>query len=130
MITIKVPVAGVNSGIYMSTDNGTTYYPVALDYGKSRLTTHYPVNSLLTLVYMTGFTTTVYPLAGGTATSDVTTGRWQVVNFYNTNTTYSAMSASEATTGTATSARTISAKVLHDKITAMLNLSNANGVSF
>lgn len=31
---------------------------------------------------------------------------------YNTNTTYSSMSASEATTGTATSARSISAKVL------------------
>jgi len=32
------------------------------------------------------------------------------------NTTYSSMSQSEATTGTATTARTISAKVLHDTI--------------
>ena len=38
---------------------------------------------------------------------------------YDDNTTYSVMSASEATTGTATSARTISAKVLHDKIEEM-----------
>lgn len=35
---------------------------------------------------------------------------------HDTNTTYALMSATEATTGTATAARTISAKVLHDKI--------------
>ena len=35
-------------------------------------------------------------------------------------TTYTAMTASEATTGTATTARSITAKVLHDKITAMI----------
>ena len=37
------------------------------------------------------------------------------------NTTYASMSASEATTGTATAARTISAKVLHDKINSNLS---------
>ena len=37
------------------------------------------------------------------------------------NTTYALMSASEATTGTATAARTISAKVLHDKINSNLS---------
>ena len=37
-----------------------------------------------------------------------------------TDTTYAAMTASEATTGTATTARSITAKVLHDKITEML----------
>ena len=37
-----------------------------------------------------------------------------------TNTTYSAMTASEATTGTDTTARSISAKVLHDKINEMI----------
>lgn len=43
-------------------------------------------------------------------------GTWVVP----TNTTYSAMTASEATAGTATTARSITAKVLHDKITEML----------
>lgn len=38
-----------------------------------------------------------------------------------TNTTYASMSAAEATTGTATAARTISAKVLHDKINSNLS---------
>lgn len=38
-----------------------------------------------------------------------------------TNTTYASMSAAEATTGTATAARTISAKVLHNKINSNLS---------
>ena len=40
--------------------------------------------------------------------------------YKDTNTTYSAMSAAEATTGTATTARSITAKVLHDKINSMI----------
>ena len=44
-------------------------------------------------------------------------GTWVVP----TNTTYASMSASEATTGTATTARTISAKTLHDKINSNLS---------
>ncbi len=46
--------------------------------------------------------------------------QWDLLNVSNTNTTYSALSASDATTGTATTGRLITAKVLHDKITAML----------
>ena len=42
------------------------------------------------------------------------------VPWTDTNTKYTAMTASEATTGTATTARSITAKVLHDKITEML----------
>ena len=41
--------------------------------------------------------------------------------YKDTNTTYTAMTASEATTGTSGTARTISAKVLHDKISSMTN---------
>ena len=58
-------------------------------------------------------------------------GTWQTP----TNTTYSSMSASEATTGTANTGRLITAKVLHDKIGAMLPsvmvgaTSSANGAS-
>lgn len=58
-------------------------------------------------------------------------GTWQTP----TDTTYSSMSASEATTGTATTGRLITAKVLHDKIGAMLPsvmtgaTSSANGTS-
>lgn len=44
-------------------------------------------------------------------------GTWQTPP----NTTYASMSAAEATTGTATAARTISAKTLHDKINSNLS---------
>lgn len=44
-------------------------------------------------------------------------GTWQTPP----NTTYASMSAAEATTGTATTARSISAKVLHDKINSNLS---------
>ena len=50
--------------------------------------------------------------------SDGTTG---TLTTQDTNTTYSSMSAAEATTGTETTARSISAKVLHDKITSITN---------
>jgi hypothetical protein len=46
--------------------------------------------------------------------------QWDLLNVSNSNTTYSSLSAADATTGTATTGRLISAKVLHDKITAML----------
>ena len=29
IITIKVPVAGVNAGVWLSVNNGATYYPIA-----------------------------------------------------------------------------------------------------
>lgn len=50
--------------------------------------------------------------------SDGTTG---TLTTQDTDTTYTSMSAAEATTGTATTARSISAKVLHDKITSITN---------
>ena len=50
--------------------------------------------------------------------SDGTTG---TLTTQDTNTTYSSMSTAEATTGTETTARSISAKVLHDKITSITN---------
>ena len=50
--------------------------------------------------------------------SDGTTG---TLTTQDTDTTYASMSAAEATTGTATTARSISAKVLHDKITSITN---------
>ena len=51
---------------------------------------------------------------------DSTGKAYVYVPWTDNNTTYSAMTASEATTGTSTTARSITAKVLHDKITEML----------
>ena len=49
----------------------------------------------------------------------VTGGCWDMFYGYNSNTTYSSMSQTEADAGTAASARTISAKVLHNAIGAL-----------
>lgn len=93
MVTIKIPVAGVSSGVWMSVDNGTNYYPIAVS-GKNRLTTHYSVNYVITLIYETGFATTLYGntkdgAAAGASAADYTLDRWRVHNYYdsgNTNT--------------------------------------------
>lgn len=93
MVTIKIPVAGNSSGVWMSVDNGTNYYPIAVS-GENRLTTHYPVNYVITLIYETGFGTKLYGdtktggAAGATLTS-YTLDRWRIHNYYdsgNTNT--------------------------------------------
>ena len=47
-------------------------------------------------------------------------GCWVMHSTWDNNTTYSNMSQTEASTGTATTARSISAKVLHDSIEAMM----------
>lgn len=54
---------------------------------------------------------------------------WELVGDLDTNTKYTAMSASEAKTGTATTARSITAKVLNDKITERLNVVAVSAVS-
>lgn len=87
MITITIPVAGHASGVYVSTDNGTTYKPVSTN-GTAALTTHFPVGTTITLVYdADGQTNTIYPIAGAAATQNVTGGCWRVLNYYDSNTT-------------------------------------------
>ena len=86
------------------------------------------VNNKLILKFDTGTTenTNLYTYDGSAAkTIDIKAGsnvsltkagNTITINSTNTNTTYSALSAAEAKTGTATTARTISAKVLADEI--------------
>lgn len=85
VITIKVPVNGSESGVWLSVDNGTTYYPVA-SHDKERLTTKFPVNDVLTLVYETGFVTKLYGnttsgASAGSEPTEYTINRWRVMNF-------------------------------------------------
>ena len=63
-------------------------------------------NNIIKGLSVSGRTITYTKLDGSTGT----------ITTQDTNTTYSSMSAAEATTGTATTARTITAKVLNDKI--------------
>ena len=116
IITIKVPVAGVTSGVWMSVDNGSHYYPVAT-VNKTRFTTQYSVDSTVTLIYQTGLVTTTYGTttagaAAGASTADLSSDRWCVVNGYDANTTYSAMSSSKMIAGTETTTRLMRADYL------------------
>lgn len=81
--TVKIPnITNADWGVFMSVNNGTNYYPVGLN-GTGRLTTHYPVNTYIDLVFeASGQVNSVFPLAGGTARVNVTGGCWRVLNYY------------------------------------------------
>jgi len=82
MITIKIPVAGHDYGVFLSTNNGTNYYPVVLN-GTGRLTTHYPVNTYLILVFESnGSAASMFALAGSDSRVTVSNGAWRVINYY------------------------------------------------
>ena len=98
----------------MSVNNGTNYYPVVLN-GTGRVTVHYPVNTYIQVVFEAGGSAaSMTPLAGANSAngSTVTGGAFRVINYYDTNTTYSAMSVAEMKTGTANSSRVIRADYL------------------
>lgn len=88
VITIKIPCAGHDYGVFVSIDNGTTYKPVSLmDAG--RLTTHFSSGRRISLIYEAdGATNDVIAAAGANGRSNITGGCWRVLNFYNTNNTY------------------------------------------
>ena len=88
VICVKLPCAGHDWGDFISTDNGTTYKPVALwGQGTGRMTTHYGINSYMEFVYdATGQVNDVFAATGANARSNVSGGCWRVVNFYDTNT--------------------------------------------
>lgn len=81
VVNIKIPVAGYSKGIWLSTDNGTTYYPVAVN-GTTRLQDQYPVGICISLIFESSGTTTIYALNGSDASSTVTGGCWRVINYY------------------------------------------------
>lgn len=117
---IKIPVAGGTYGVWCSLNNGTNYYPVAISSGKGRFTTHYAANTVIAITYESAGVCTCYPLAGGDATSDVT-GIFRVLNDYDANTTYSAMSSSELTTGTVTTSRVVRSDYLKAGINSLID---------
>jgi len=85
---IKIPVAGGTYGVWLSLNNGTNYYPVAVSSGKGRFTTHYANGTVIAVTYESGSKCTCYALAGADTTADVT-GCFRVLNDYdsgNTNT--------------------------------------------
>ena len=104
----------------MSVDNGATYYPV-IENGTGKITTHYGATTPLQIIFdPTGSAASITPVAGANTAngSTITGGAFRVLNYRDTNTTYSAMSAAEMKTGTATSNRVIRADYLKSAFTA------------
>lgn len=94
-MVIQIPVAGHDNGVFLSTDNGTTYYPVARSTSTYRLTTHYPAKAYICVVFEAydgtdgcGKVGSIYPVTGGTARVTLTTGCWRVINDYDSGNTY------------------------------------------
>lgn len=89
-LCIRTPVDGHDYGVFISTDNGTTYYPVARHTGKSRLTTQYPSGAYICVVFegaVSGITNSgcvdsCFPPTGATARQNYTSGCWRVLNDY------------------------------------------------
>ena len=101
MVTIKIPVAGVSSGVWLSVDNGTNYYPVAV-INDTRLTTHYPNGYVITLIYETGFATKLYGNtkdggAAGASLTSYTINRWRIHNYYDSGNTNDAVKQTNTT---------------------------------
>ena len=83
-ITIKTPVAGHDNGVFVSIDNGTTYYPVRFDYSTTRLSKQFVVSSIIEIVYTPNATVNdVYSATGGDTRENIT-GCWTILNQYDT----------------------------------------------
>ena len=59
VLTVKVPVAGTSSGVWMSVDGGTTYYPVSI-LKTTCLGTQMNAGMIVQVAFETGQTTNVY----------------------------------------------------------------------
>ena len=90
IFTIKIPVAGHGWGVYMSVNNGANYYPVVLS-GTGRVTTHYPVNTYLQVVFeASGSAASMTPVAGADSVngSTISGGVFRVINYYDSGNNY------------------------------------------
>lgn len=104
MIMYVLPYAGTSTGATLNltlAGGGTTGAKSVYRYGSTTaITTHYAAGSRILLIY------------------DSANNRWNSSAWYNSN--LSAMSQTEASTGTATTNRGISAKVLHDTVVNLI----------
>ena len=124
---IKIPVAGHAAGVWVSLNNGTNYYPVAVSNGKNMLTTHYPATAVVAIAYESAGICNCYNISGADAKADVT-GCFRVLDSYDSNTTYSAMSINELIAGTATSQRTVRADYLKSGINSLFDTRAASNL--
>lgn len=130
-ITIKIPIAACASGVWVSVNSGSTYYPVAT-VNTTRLTTQFPVDEIITLVYEKNRTTNIYGTStdgapAGSSVAAYVSDRWVVKNYYDTNTTYSTLTAALITAGTSTSARIVTAAAVKGGVTGAFSAGSSVG---
>ena len=138
-LVIKIPCAGHDNGVFISTDNGTTYYPVARHTGANRLTTHYPNGAYICVVFEAyvsgnanaGEVDSVYPPTGGTAKQNYTSGCWRVINDYDANSTYSGFVCGYCSTAAGTAAKEVSATNYSASVgnTILVRFTNTNSAA-
>ena len=130
IITITVPVAGIASGVWMSVDNGAHYYPIAVN-NKTRLTTQFAINNQITLIYQEDMVTTTYGTdtsgaPAGSSAADLTSDRWCVLNYYDANTTYSALTSANMIAGTETTVRGVRSDYLKAGLQGVLKVTSGD----
>lgn len=89
IVSIKIPCAGHDYGVFMSTNNGTNSYPVVMN-STGRLTTHFANGCIITLQFdSAGSAASMFALAGQNNTTRVTVtgGVWRVFNLYDSGNT-------------------------------------------
>lgn len=128
MITIKIPCAGHDYGVFISLDNGTTYKPVGLKtQDNGRLTTHFGNGKIITLVYdSAAVVDQVFAAAGANSRTNIT-GAWKVITSYlDGNTDIRAMAYCDTAAGTAAKVASSTNYKLRAKSYVLLNLVNTN----
>lgn len=107
IILYKIPIAGADTTTLNLNNLGAK--TVYLN-NTTKLTTHFPINQPILLIY----------------SANTNNGCWTASD-YNSNTTYSVMSAAEMTTGTATSNRVMRAANIKSALTQIITTGTTNG---
>lgn len=80
IFAIKVPIIGSGNGVYVSVDNGSHYYPLALN-GTNKFSAQASVGeTLLITLESYGSVSSIYPLNGGTSVVTYTGAIWRVLS--------------------------------------------------
>ena len=115
---IKIPVAGGSYGVYLSLNNGTNYYPVAINNTKARFQTNYAKDTVIAVTYESGGVCNCYARTGADSRTDVT-GCFRVLNDYDT--TYSTITTAEINAGTSSSNRVVTPAILNSGINTLIS---------
>lgn len=81
IISVTIPIINnLQNGVYMSTDNGTTYFPVLIN-GTNPLQNQFSANTIIMLQFDSNAScNNIYSVNGSTSFVSITNGCWRVVN--------------------------------------------------